>query len=229
MPKVQFVIRTKNEEVWLERVLKKLYSQTITDFEITIVDSGSTDKTLQIIAKFPQIHLIQIPQSEFGYSFALNLGIQSSDSEYIAIISGHSLPFSNTWLQSGIDHLERDANIAAVTGHYTDLPDAPIIKRIQDFLSFRKWEKQDHWKFLTNTNSLIRRSCWEKYPFDETLYECENYDWALEMLSRGYNIFLEPKFRVYHSHFHIPNAKTFDERIVEWKKIMKEIDLRRGK
>jgi glycosyltransferase involved in cell wall biosynthesis len=56
MPKVGFVIRTKNEETWLRLVIKTLYKQTFKDFTITVIDSGSTDGTIRIIKSFPQIN-----------------------------------------------------------------------------------------------------------------------------------------------------------------------------
>jgi len=57
--------------------------------------------------------------------------------------------------------------------------------------------------------SGVRRSLWMEYPFDERMPEIiedagrfggEDYDWALEMLARGYRLIVEPRFNVYHSH-----------------------------
>jgi glycosyltransferase involved in cell wall biosynthesis len=225
MPKVSFVIRTKNEEVWLERVLKAVFNQSFQDFDIIIVDSGSTDSTLEIISRFPTIKLIQIKPEDFGYSYALNLGIRASNSEYIAIISAHSLPDSKSFLQSGVSVLDSNSKVVAVTGHYYDLPDAPFNKRIEGWFNRRFKNKREHgWKYLTNTNSLIRRNLWESYNFDETLPEYEDYDWALEMLHRDYDVVLEPGFWVLHSHYHVKGGKSYEERQIEWGKIIATID-----
>jgi len=179
---------------------------------------------LDIVRNFPKIQLIQIKPEEFGYASSLNTAITKTNTDYICIISGHSLPISNTWLESAVVYLEKNSNIAAVTGHYTDLPDAPITKRIEGFFKKFSWKKQNSWKWLTNTNSLIRKSVWQDYNFDENLPECEDYDWALEVLSRGFDVILEPKFSVYHSHYHIQGAKNFEERKINWDIINKQIE-----
>lgn len=51
-PLVSFVIRTKNEDKFLEKVLRSLYSQSYTNIEIVVVDSGSTDETIKINKKY---------------------------------------------------------------------------------------------------------------------------------------------------------------------------------
>ena len=48
IPTVTIVIRTRNEERWLGETLRRIENQTYSDFEIVIVDSGSTDQTLFI-------------------------------------------------------------------------------------------------------------------------------------------------------------------------------------
>jgi len=48
-PLVSFVIRTKDEGKFIGKVLSLLFKQTLQDFEIIIVDSGSTDKTLEFV------------------------------------------------------------------------------------------------------------------------------------------------------------------------------------
>jgi rhamnosyltransferase len=208
-------------------VLKSLQAQSFQDFSITVVDSGSTDNTLEIISHYPEIQLIQISAEDFGYSSALNLGISHTSAEYIAVISGHSLPYSQYWLESAVNILDSEPTTAAVTGHYTDLPDAPIEKIIEGYFKQFTWKRIDQCKNMTNTNALFRRKLWEQYHFDASLPECEDYDWACEMLSRGLNVVLEPKFSVYHSHWHVPGSSTWEERMVIWTEINQQIDARR--
>jgi hypothetical protein len=118
MPKVDFIIRTFNEEVWLPKVLKSIYSQT------------------------------------------LNQAISVSTAKYQCILSAHSLPYSKKWLKNAITAIEKGSNIAAITGHYTSLSDAPKFEFLKGYFSSFMWRRKDFYKYMTNTNSLIRKDLW---------------------------------------------------------------------
>jgi rhamnosyltransferase len=224
-PLVSVIIRTKNEAKFIGRVLKCLYDQTFKNFEVIVIDSGSSDKTVEIVKKFP-IELIQIKPEEFGYSSTLNLGINKARGEFICIMSGHSIPFSNRWLSSGVAVL-REKDVAGVSGNYSDfilgyawLPFAKFALSLQ---KFNEPTRNDYNPWFTNTNSLIKRSCWEKYHFDEKLKYCEDYDWAKEMLSRGFNIVKLRDFSVFHSHL-LLGRPVYWQMVPTWKKWEKIIE-----
>ncbi len=214
-PKVSIIIRTKNEEKWLEAVLKKLLQQTFRDFEIIIIDSGSTDKTLEIAQKFP-VELIQIQPEEFNYSYALNLGISQAKGEFIAVISGHSVPIKNTWLENGLKNF-KDQKIAGVSGYTYPLPDSPFYEKIGVIKG-----KKKIWHQIDNRVSLFPRKLWQTYPFDESLSQCEDYDWGQEMRARGFKLIHDPDFAVYHSHYSL--WKKLKTEFWGWRKICGEIN-----
>lgn len=222
-PEVSFVIRTKDEEKFIGKVLILLQKQTFKNFEIIIVDSGSTDKTLEIVNKFP-VRLFKINQKDFNYSFALNFGIKNALGKYICIISGHSIPISNTWLTDGVDVMQ-DKNIAGISGYWTDFIlgyYSRLLGRVFFILPYFKF-RTDHDVWLTNTNSLIKKEFWEKYHFDEKLEGSEDYDWAKEMISRGYNILKYRPFSVFHSHFMVGKPGYFASLSI-WKKWNEIVD-----
>ncbi|OGV89886.1 hypothetical protein A2Z41_00755 [Microgenomates group bacterium RBG_19FT_COMBO_39_10] len=224
---VSFVIRTKNEEKLISKVLKNLQQQTLKNLEIIIVDSGSTDKTLEIIKKFP-VQLIEIKPKEYNPSYALNLGINKAQGKYVGIISGHSLPISKTWLKDGLVEF-KDKKVAAVTGYYTENPVGYFSQRAGLLLfKFEKRKREEFCPWLTNTNALIRKDLWQQYPFDEKLSGCEDYDWASEMIARGYNIIKEPRFSVFHSHPFIGRPGYHQKSVqARWKKICTLINKRK--
>jgi len=226
-PLVSFVIRTKNEKKLIGKVLKSLQQQTLKNLEIIIIDSGSTDKTLEIIKKFP-IQLIEIKAREYNPSYALNLGINKAKGKYIGIISGHSLPISKTCVEDGLVEFKSE-KVAAVTGHYTENPIGYFSQRLGRILfEFEKRKREEFCPWLTNTNTIIRKDLWQQYPFDEKLPECEDYDWACEMLARGYNIIKEPKFSVFHSHAFINRPDYYQKAVrARWKRICRLIDKRK--
>ena len=224
-PLVSIVIRTKNEEKYISKVLNLLYKQSFKDFEIIIVDSGSTDRTLEIVKKFP-IRLYKIKQKDFTYGYSLNYGISKANGKYICILSGHSMPMSNNWLSNGVNVLSKDKNLAGLSGYYSDF----IVGYWSRFLGnivflyfpfFKKRENYTPW--ISNTNSLIKKEFWQKYKFDESLPGSEDYDWGKEMIFRGYNIAKIRSFSVFHSHLLI-NRPTYRQMLPLWARWNKTVD-----
>ncbi|RJQ24671.1 glycosyltransferase [Candidatus Parcubacteria bacterium] len=225
-PTTSWIIRTKNEEKWLGEVLRGLFVQSRLDFEVVIVDSGSTDKTLEIIKSYPIRKVINIPSSDFNYSYAINLGGKEAWGKYIGILSGHSLPVSRTWYQDVMINFS-NPKVAAVTGYYHALPDSSVNEKLRDlYFDVRELKKEHKSKYMTNTNAIIRKDLWREYYFDENLEECEDYDWACEMLARGYDIIKDPVFNVYHSHGGF-GRPTYDERVIKWQKTLALIDAKK--
>lgn len=221
-PYVSFVIRTKNEGLWIKKVLELLDKQTFRNFEVLIVDSGSTDKTLEVINKF-DVKLLKIKPGKFNYGFSLNFGIGKSEGNIIAIISGHSIPVSDDWLENGLKHFENE-KVAAVSGYISMFPLGYFSRRYGKifFAPYQRKVKYNT-KNMTNTNSLIRKDLWERYHFNENITECEDYDWASEMIKRGYDVIKDPKFSVFHSHLLL--GRFFDiKKPFRWRRICRMID-----
>lgn len=203
------IIRTKNEEKWIEKVLKKLFDQTYQDFEIIIVDSGSTDRTLEIISKF-SVKVLKIKPEDFSYPYALNYGCRNSGAgKFFVFLSGHSLPISKTWLESGIKDFVND-KIMGVYGDVAALPGATIWEKIF-FNSVRhkicnKFKKKvvirtSGMGVLGFTNAIIRKDLWEKRNLNEEYGSGgEDGEWADHWLKRGYIAIRDCSFSVYHSH-----------------------------
>lgn len=203
------IIRTKNEEKWLGVVLERLNSQTYKNFEIIIVDSGSTDKTLNIAKKF-NTRIIEIPQREFSYPHALNIGCENSKADkYFVFLSAHSIPISKTWLSDGIKDFTSD-KIMGVYGMMQALPDGSIFEKIywnslKVFLyRFFGWKKEishSGMGVLGFTHAIIRRDLWEKHKFDENYGAGgEDGEWSSYWFERGYKVIKDSNFSVAHSH-----------------------------
>ncbi len=222
-PQVSIVIRTKNESKFVGKVLSLLYKQTFKDFEIIIVDSGSTDKTLEIVNKFP-VKVLKILPEKFTFGYALNFGINKARGKYICILSGHSIPISDSWLEDGVKVI-KEGGVAGLSGHWNFFIlgyYSRILARFTFLLPHFKW-RQDFDPLLTNTNSLISKSHWQEYKFDETLEGSEDYDWASEMIARGYNIVKYKPFSVFHSHFMLGRPGYFATKPI-WTRQVAEID-----
>lgn len=89
MPKVSVIVPVYNVEKYLERCLKSLVTQTLSDIEIITVDDGSQDNSKKIIEKYIKIYPDKIKylyKKNGGLSSARNFGIPYAKSEYIAFL-----------------------------------------------------------------------------------------------------------------------------------------------
>ena len=82
------VILTYNGEQHIDEILASLTTQRFDGtYEILVIDSGSTDSTLDLIAKYPSVRLVQIPNSEFGHGKTRNLGAHLAKGRIVAYLS----------------------------------------------------------------------------------------------------------------------------------------------
>ena len=82
--------------------------------DVHVVDSGSTDGTLDIVRRFPA-RLIEIPPRSFTYGRALNVGVAAATGEIVVSLSAHSLPAHERWLLNLVRNFA-DSRVAGVYG-----------------------------------------------------------------------------------------------------------------
>ena len=117
-PLVSIIIRTKNEERWINSCLNSVFSQNYKNFEVVVVDNMSSDTTLYRLKNYP-LKILKI--NKFLPGKALNLGINNSKGEYIICLSGHCIPTNNNWLRNLVSGL-KDDKIAGIYGRQEPLP-----------------------------------------------------------------------------------------------------------
>ena len=195
--KVSIIIRTKNEEQWIEMCLRKIYEQTYKNFEIIIVDNLSKDKTIDKIKKY-NCKIVKI--KKFIPGKAINMGVSKSTGEIIVCLSAHCIPVDKDWLKHLILDLNKK-NIGAVYGKQLPLPySSPLDKRdlYNTFGEEKRIQSKD--TFFHNANSAFKKKLWNKIKFDEKILHIEDRVWAHDILQLGYKIIYQPKSKVYHWH-----------------------------
>lgn len=129
-PLVTVAILTFNGDKYLEEILVEIESQkTSFDFEILVIDSGSTDKTLSIVAQHETVRLHQILNQEFGHGKTRNLAANLAQGRYIAYLTHDAIPASETWLSSLIAPMEADERVMGVLGR--QLPRANCVPMLK--------------------------------------------------------------------------------------------------
>jgi glycosyltransferase involved in cell wall biosynthesis len=198
---ISIVVRALNEEVGLPILLEGLRAQRERNFELVVVDSGSTDRTRQIARAVRDVPVTLLDLERFSYGRALNTGLAAARGRYVAFLSAHVQILSEDWL----GEMRRACSRPRVAGAFSRQvawSSSPYYERL-----FVWWMYGRHVRLpglapfsFTNAATMIRRDCWVSRPFDESLAACEDYDWALGTLRDGFRLVWVPQVRVRHSH-----------------------------
>ena len=95
MPKVSVIIPLYNKGFIFKETLNSVLAQTFTDFEIVIVDDGSTDNSFEIASHFSDKRIKLLQQENKGVAAARNLGISAATAEFIAFLDADDYWFPN--------------------------------------------------------------------------------------------------------------------------------------
>lgn len=121
-PQISIILPVRNGERFLSQAVESCLEQTLKDFELIIVDDGSTDNTPRLIETFtdPRIRVVRHPSSK-GMAAALNSGFRASRGEFLTWVSDDDF-FEAEALATLKSYLDRHGNADFVYSHY-DLVD----------------------------------------------------------------------------------------------------------
>ena len=196
------LIRAKNEAADIGDTLAAITRQRdVGAFEVIVVDSGSTDGTLDIVRRFPT-RVIEIPPESFTYGRALNIGIQEARGEFVVALSAHSLPADDHWLAEIVKPFD-DLSVGGVYGRHLPRSNATPPELFGMWLSGVTSSKPRHQTrdmMFSNANGAFRRELALEHPFDEQIPGAEDLAWADWILRNGWTVYYQPTAAVYHSH-----------------------------
>ncbi len=205
---ISVVILTKNPGRRIEEVLTSVFMQKVEDkIEVIVIDSGSTDNSLDIVNKF-DVRLIKINPKDFGHGRTRNYAVSLCKGNYIVMLVQDAIPVDENWLSELVKPLKKSANIAGVYSRQIPYKEAKIMEK--SFLSYKYPDKEATRNkknilnikdvFFSNVSSSMRKDLLMAFKFDENLIMSEDQQWAKTVIENGYNVFYNPKSVVYHSH-----------------------------
>jgi len=181
MPQVSVIIPTKNRQQFIGRAIKSVLAQTYQDFEILVVDDGSTDQTQEVLKTFPDPRIsVFHHEHSCGGAAARNTGIASSGGRYIAFLDD-----DDEWLP---EKLARQVSILAnganslggvCTGHFK--VDDKSGKITEEWIPSQKGnlsrEIFESNCLSTTSSLLLKKEVFEDVGlFDEKLKSFQDYD-----------------------------------------------------
>lgn len=193
-PRASVVVRAKNEARDIERTFRALRRQTV-QVEIVVVDSGSTDGTVEIARRYAD-RLVEIPAESFTYGHALNVGAEAARAPVHFSLSAHCFPERADWVERSLRHYERD-DVAGTNGIQT-FPDGTPVEEVF-FQDAQHVRANLLWGFSNHAASW-RAELWRELPFDAELTSSEDRKWALQVTEAGWVIAYDPALWVDLSH-----------------------------
>ncbi len=197
MRTASILIRTKNEEKGLGPTLEGVFAQSVDPHEVLVLDSGSTDRTLEVAARYP-VKILHLDPAEWGYSHALNVLAEHASGEILVCLSAHCVPLDGEWLAKLLRHFD-DPSVAAAwgpgrpPGKPFPPPGPPVRQEPGSYtLATRGFG-------LSNGNSALRRALWQQFPFDVDVPAAEDKAWGREAMRRGYSVVFDPTAAVWHA------------------------------
>jgi glycosyltransferase involved in cell wall biosynthesis len=193
MPTVSVIIPTYNRGYIVTRAIKSILSQSFADFEIIIVDDGSTDNTREVAESFKDSRIKYTYKTNGGVSSARNVGMAQAQSEYVAFLDS-----DDTWppdfLKIMVARLDKDkdfgiAYTATTVGSDDDSevqPSYNIERCVSGNITVELFKNSFIWPMAV----VIRKDVLKDFWFDEALKNSDDNDAFLRLSVKTKFVFI---------------------------------------
>lgn len=201
------IVRAKDEAGSIERTLARVREQTL-EAELIVVDSGSTDGTIEIARRFCD-RIIELPPERFSYGRALNVGAEAASAPIHFALSAHCVPERCDWIERSLAHYERP-DVAGTNGAVADPHGRPLLEPYHQ--DGRSTGGDPLWGYSNHAGSW-RAEVRERFPFDEQMVACEDKEWASRVRGAGWVIAFDPFLTVSTAHRQRSGIKAYFARV----------------
>lgn len=204
-PRVSVVIPTYNCDRYLERALTSVFSQTCRDWELIVVDDGSTDRTQEKLAPFRDL-ITYVYQENQGAAVARNRGCELATGEFLAFLDADDY-FLEEKLAKQIACFDTDPSLDMVQAGWVIVDqDEQGIYGVEPWIYAPQLDLKSFvlYKFVRPSAMMLRREWWSRLGgFDPRFPPAEDLDFALRLALKGCKaIWLKELLTCYRQHDH---------------------------
>ncbi|MCX5748310.1 MAG: glycosyltransferase [Proteobacteria bacterium] len=196
--KIAVIMRAKNSDWVIDQALTGLFAQRGVTFEAIVVDSGSTDRTLEIVRRFP-VRLVQIEPRAYFPGKVLNDAIAATDADVIVFQNSDVVPLHRDVLARLLEPFATPA-VMATFARQVPRPDAHTWVRAEYARSFPEHGDAPAWIPYSLPLAAMRRSAWARRPFSTEAWASEDSTWGAATRAAGERIAYVAEALVMHSH-----------------------------
>jgi glycosyltransferase involved in cell wall biosynthesis len=197
-PKISIIIPAYNAERTILETIASVQKQTFTDFELIIINDGSTDKTLDLLETIEDDRLKVFSYSNGGLPTARNRGISKSVGEFIAFLDADDL-WADDKLELQLAALREHPNAGlAYSWTYNMSEEGKLLSPVEPTFSGAVYADLLLWNFLSNgSNPLVRRQTVESVG--EFRPPSVSADWNYWLrIATNWDFVLVPKHHVFY-------------------------------
>ena len=195
---VSVIMRSKNSAWVIGQALAALYSQERQDFELLVVDSGSTDNTLDIVRQYP-CRLIEIPARDYYPGEVLNRAIEQTTGEIVVFQNSDAVPLIPQTLDRLLKPFD-DHQVQATFCRQIVRPEAVSWVRRDYATAFPDAADTPEWLPYSLPMAAMRRTIWKQHPFYTDAWGSEDSDWGHWARTNGHQVCYVANALVMHSH-----------------------------
>ncbi len=194
-------MRTRNSAPVVGQALCALFSQDYDDFELLVVDSGSTDDTLSVVARFPH-RLIRREARDYFPGRVLNEAVAESQGRIVVFLNSDCVLLGPRALFRLVAALEdpKPPGVVAAFARQVPRPDAWTHVKAEYARAFPASGEAPPWLPLSLPFAAIRREAVLEEPFYTDAWGSEDTEWGVRVRRRGWRVRYVPKALVMHSH-----------------------------
>jgi GT2 family glycosyltransferase/pyruvate-formate lyase-activating enzyme len=183
-PKISVVMATYNDGLYLQMAVESILKQTFQDFELIIVDDGSTDATPDILSKVedPRVRVFRNSQN-LGLTKSLNIGVRHARGRYIARMDADDISLPHR-LETQVNFLEKNREYGLIGSSYYKMDETgeihSLIHVLEDDRSLQAGLKKQNW--FGHGSVMMRKDAFQQVGgYDERFRFAQDYDLWLRM------------------------------------------------
>lgn len=199
----------------LKACLNSLRNQSYKNFEVIIVDNGSTDKSVEYLDNnFPQVRIVKLSKN-FGFAKAINEGVKATEGGYVVFLNNDTR-VDKDWLKSLVQCADKHPEVISVNSKLLNFYNKKIIDGVGILINevgqakSIGWQEEDSGQYqkenyifgATGGGALFRKKEFIKLGmFDEDFFMySEEVDFAFRAQFAGFQSIFCPKALVFHIH-----------------------------
>ena len=190
-PAISVILPTYNDADYLKRAVDSILEQTFRDFELIVIDDGSTDGTQKVLDEYRDSRIVRLKNNtNKGLIFSLNRGLGKAKGKYIARMDADDISYSKR-LERQYQYMEENEGITLcgcdylVGGHGYDKERAIRLPRASEELYVRLL----HTSPLAHSTWMLRASDVQGIVYyDKKYFLAEDYQYVLELKKRNLKI-----------------------------------------